>query len=118
MVFDGRLLHGAGSNCTSDQARHALFAYYCRPFIRQLENPFLSIDDSVMMSFSPEIRKQLGYQSWAFCGGCEGPGRAPPLDIVRPTRRIGVMHRTAALEDSRPLPAMTSTATVTASGIG
>ena len=60
MVFDGRLWHGAGEN-TSTARRHAIFAYYCAPFLRQQENMFLSLGREVVENAPPELRKLLGY---------------------------------------------------------
>ncbi|WP_421849238.1 phytanoyl-CoA dioxygenase family protein [Novosphingobium sp.] len=92
MIFDGRLLHGTGRNKTTDQTRSAVFAYYCRPFVRQFENPFLSIPDDKMMSFSPELRQQIGYRPWTMVGGCEAPGMPAPLDVVRPLQHLGALQ--------------------------
>jgi ectoine hydroxylase-related dioxygenase (phytanoyl-CoA dioxygenase family) len=60
MVFDGRLWHGAGEN-RSNKRRHGILAYYCAPYIRQQENPFLSVDRSVVEAASPRLRSLLGY---------------------------------------------------------
>lgn len=92
MIFEGRLLHGMGRNRTKDRTRSGIFAYYCRPFMRQFENPFLSIPDKTMMSLSVEVRSQLGYRPWVFMGGVQRPGLAPPLDRVRPDDIIGELH--------------------------
>jgi ectoine hydroxylase-related dioxygenase (phytanoyl-CoA dioxygenase family) len=60
MVFDGRLWHGAGEN-RSEALRHAIFAYYCAPFLRQQENMFLSLDKAVVEAASPKLKSLLGY---------------------------------------------------------
>jgi ectoine hydroxylase-related dioxygenase (phytanoyl-CoA dioxygenase family) len=60
MVFDGRLWHGGGEN-RSDRRRHGILAYYCAPYIRQQENPFLSVDPRVVEAASPRLRSLLGY---------------------------------------------------------
>ena len=60
MVFDGRLWHGAGEN-RSDAQRHAIFAYYCAPYLRQQENMFLSLDRAVVARASPRLKSLLGY---------------------------------------------------------
>jgi ectoine hydroxylase-related dioxygenase (phytanoyl-CoA dioxygenase family) len=60
MVFDGRLWHGGGEN-RSDRRRHGLLAYYCAPYIRQQENPFLSVDRGVIEAASPRLKSLLGY---------------------------------------------------------
>jgi ectoine hydroxylase-related dioxygenase (phytanoyl-CoA dioxygenase family) len=60
MVFDGRLWHGAGENRTAKR-RHAIFGYYCAPFIRQQENMFLGLDRAVVERASPRLKTLLGY---------------------------------------------------------
>ena len=60
MVFDGRLWHGAGEN-RSDKRRHGILAYYCAPYLRQQENPFLSVDKTVVEGASQRLRSLLGY---------------------------------------------------------
>ncbi|MEN3271682.1 MAG: hypothetical protein V7636_443 [Actinomycetota bacterium] len=60
MVFDGRLWHAAGKNET-DAKRHAIFAYYCAPFLRQQENTYLSLDRDFVKAAPDELRKLLGY---------------------------------------------------------
>lgn len=88
MVFDGRVLHGTGKNLSADQTRTAIFTYYCRPWVRQFENPFLSIPDDVMMGLPLPIRESLGYKPWFLCGGYEIPGTPAPMDVVRPMNQV------------------------------
>jgi len=90
MVFDGRALHGTGRNRSKNRTRTGIFVYHCRPWMRQFENPFLSIPDDVMMSLPMEIRARLGYRPWFLTGGCEAPGMPPPMDKVRPTSFVGM----------------------------
>jgi ectoine hydroxylase-related dioxygenase (phytanoyl-CoA dioxygenase family) len=71
-VFDGRLWHGTGANQTA-QRRHVILSYFCRPFLRQQENPFLSLVDEVERSLSQPVRALLGFQPWHGLGGVEGP---------------------------------------------
>lgn len=89
MVFEGRLVHGAGANATTDRTRLAVSSYYCRPWIRPFTNAFLSTPDDVMESFSPELRAQLGYSTWGLSGGYEAPGTPLPDGVIRPTDQIG-----------------------------
>lgn len=91
MVFDGRLLHGTGKNLSTDKTRTAIFTYYCRAWVRQFENPYLSIPDDIMMSFPPQLRAQLGYRPWFLCGGYQTPGFPAPIDVVRPTNQVRQM---------------------------
>lgn len=67
LVFDGRLWHGTGRNRTAE-LRHAILSYHCRPFIRQQENPFLTLDPEVVAGFSDELRARTGYKMWAGLG--------------------------------------------------
>ena len=67
LVFDGRLWHGTGRNRT-DEKRHAVLSYHCRPFLRQQENPFLTLDPEVVGGFSDELRARTGYKMWAGLG--------------------------------------------------
>ena len=82
VVFDGRIWHGTGANRT-DAKRHVLLAYYCRPFVRQQENPVLSMSPDVEANLSPAVRRLLGYKIWGTLGGVEGPHTAGADGFVR-----------------------------------
>lgn len=89
IVFDGRIWHGTGANRT-DARRHVLLAYYCRPFVRQQENPFLSMSPDVEANLAPAVRRLLGYKIWGTLGGVEGPHNAGADGFVRrPETPIG-----------------------------
>jgi ectoine hydroxylase-related dioxygenase (phytanoyl-CoA dioxygenase family) len=89
VVFDGRIWHGTGANRT-DAKRHVLLAYYCRPFVRQQENPFLSMSPDVEADLPPAVRRLLGYKIWGTLGGVEGPHTAGADGFVRrPDSPIG-----------------------------
>ena len=72
MVFDGRIWHGTGEN-RSDDPREMIFAYYCRPFVRQQETFTLSLAPEVMAKCSPELLNLLGFNGWNALGMTEGP---------------------------------------------
>lgn len=91
-VFEGRLLHGAGHNRTTDKKRTAISAYYCRPWMRPFENAFLSIPDAMMETFPTKLRARLGYKTWGLAGGYQAPGVPASLDIVKPTDQVGELH--------------------------
>ena len=74
MVFEGRLWHQTGANVTPDVRRHAILAYYCRPFIRTQENWFLSLDPGVAERH-PEIRGLVGYDNYLSLGMVDGMPR-------------------------------------------
>ena len=78
MVFDGRLWHQTGANTTASTRRHGILAYYCRPFIRQQENWFLSIDRAVLERHGPVLRHLLGYDNYLSLGMIDGMPRTGP----------------------------------------
>jgi ectoine hydroxylase-related dioxygenase (phytanoyl-CoA dioxygenase family) len=76
--IDGRLWHQTGANTTAHERRHAILGYYCRPFIRQQENFFLSLDPAVPDRHPPRLRQLLGYEIYASLGMVGGPPRDLP----------------------------------------
>lgn len=68
MVFDGRLHHATGINRTRDRRRYGILEYCCRPFIRQQQNHFLTIDPNVLERATPVLRQLLGYEPYAGLG--------------------------------------------------
>ena len=87
-MFDGRIWHGTGANRT-DAKRHVLLSYYCRPFIRQQENPFLSMSPDVEAELDPQVRRLLGYKIWNTLGGVQGPNAGPDGFVSRPADPLG-----------------------------
>ena len=75
MVFHGALWHQTGPNRSMDQRRHGILTYYCRPFMRQQENFFKSLDDAVLQRATPRLRQLLGYEMWL--GGVGAIGGLP-----------------------------------------
>jgi len=75
MIFHGGLWHQTGANRTLDQKRHGILTYYCRPFMRQQENFFKSLDDRVLARATPRLRQLLGYEMWL--GGVGAIGGLP-----------------------------------------
>ncbi len=71
MFLDGRTWHGTGINQTPNK-RSALFAYYCRPFMRQQENFGLSLDPQLVPQLSAELQELLGFRVWFTLGGRDG----------------------------------------------
>jgi ectoine hydroxylase-related dioxygenase (phytanoyl-CoA dioxygenase family) len=83
MVFDGRLTHGTGANRTEGEARRAILAYHCRPFVRQQENFFLGLDPAIRRAERPAFLSRLGFEIWAGLGRTNAPGETgvlAPLD--------------------------------------
>ncbi len=75
IVFDGRLWHGTGRN-QSDRQRRVLLSYFCRPWCRQQENPFLSLSAETIARLPDELRHMLGFSRHGTLGGVDGPRRA------------------------------------------
>ena len=75
MVFHGGLWHQTGPNRTANQKRHGILTYYCRPFMRQQENFFKSLDDAVLARATPRLRQLLGYD--IYLGGVGAIGGLP-----------------------------------------
>lgn len=67
-IVGGRTWHAAGAN-KSDGLRHVLLSNYCRIWVRQQENPFLSIAPEVEAALSPGMKRLLGYKIWGTLGG-------------------------------------------------
>jgi ectoine hydroxylase-related dioxygenase (phytanoyl-CoA dioxygenase family) len=78
MVFDGRLWHQTGANTTEGDRRYGILAYYCRPFMRQQENWFLSLDPAVLERWGPPLRGLLGYHNYLSLGMIDGMPRSGP----------------------------------------
>jgi ectoine hydroxylase-related dioxygenase (phytanoyl-CoA dioxygenase family) len=75
--LDARTWHGTGAN-RGVESRHAILAYYCRMFVRQQENFFLSLDPAVRMSAGPRLLELLGYTQPHYIGLIDGPPRSWP----------------------------------------
>jgi ectoine hydroxylase-related dioxygenase (phytanoyl-CoA dioxygenase family) len=78
MVFDGRLWHQTGANRTADQRRRGILAYYCRPFMRQQENWFVSLKPDVLERATPLLRRLLGWENYLSLGMIDGMPREGP----------------------------------------
>ena len=75
IVMHGALWHQTGANTTSDRKRRGILTYYCRPFMRQQENFFVSLAPEVLARATPRLRQLLGYQMWL--GGVGAIGGLP-----------------------------------------
>jgi len=78
MVFDGRLWHQTGANVTAGERRHGILAYYCRPFMRQQENYFVSLEPEVLERATPALRHMLGWDIYLSLGMIDGMPREGP----------------------------------------
>jgi len=75
MVFEGRLWHQTGANVTASERRHGILAYYCRPFMRQQENFFVSLRPEVLDRATPFLRRLLGWDHYFSLGMIDGMPR-------------------------------------------
>ena len=94
LLWDGQLWHGGGAN-TTDDARFGLSLNYCRGWIRQQENQYLSLDPAMVAALPDEVQQLLGYNICQFVGWADGR---------HPTRAIlpGVRERIYAGERGTP----------------
>ncbi len=74
LCLDARLWHRTGANRTATR-RHALLAYYCRPFVRQQENFFVSLDPRVHVDATVRLRSLLGWEPYEYIGMIDGADR-------------------------------------------
>jgi ectoine hydroxylase-related dioxygenase (phytanoyl-CoA dioxygenase family) len=77
MVFEGRLWHQTGANTTADQKRVGILAYYCRPYLRQQENFFVSLPPEVQerTKQDPTLRQLIGWDHYLSLGMIDGMPR-------------------------------------------
>jgi ectoine hydroxylase-related dioxygenase (phytanoyl-CoA dioxygenase family) len=66
VVMDGRVWHRTGTNRTADQHRCGLFAWYTPPIYLPQENWWLSLDPSVVLFGSEELRTLFGWKVMSF----------------------------------------------------
>ena len=71
LILDGRTFHGTGKNLTENK-RHAIFTYFCRTYIRQQENHFLSLPEEIRATSSDEFLDRLGFGTFRGLGAVEG----------------------------------------------
>lgn len=85
ICLDGRVWHGTGHNRTAGADRRALFAYYCRPYLRQQENFARSLNAGTRRTLTPVQRRLLGFDIWLGFGAVNGL----PTDWMDGRERIG-----------------------------
>ncbi|MCA1298560.1 phytanoyl-CoA dioxygenase family protein [Stappia indica] len=85
VCMDGRVWHGTGSNLTQDMPRRGIFAYYCRPYIRQQENFTRSLRRELLAELSDTQRRLLGFDIWQGLGAVNGL----PTAWMDGRRRVG-----------------------------
>ena len=82
LLWDGQMWHGGGANLSSE-IRFGLSLNYCRGWIRQQENQYLSLDPALVASLPQDVQKLLGYDICQFVGWADGrhPMRAILPDV-------------------------------------
>lgn len=80
LFLDGRTWHATGSSSVSTK-RSAIFAYYCRPYMRQQENYSLTLSTELRESVSEELLKLLGFEAWFTLGDIEGAAKGAPVTV-------------------------------------
>lgn len=60
LIFDGSIWHGGGANRTAER-RLGIAMNYCAGWMRQQENQQLGIPRALARTFSPRLRKLVGY---------------------------------------------------------
>jgi ectoine hydroxylase-related dioxygenase (phytanoyl-CoA dioxygenase family) len=76
MIFHGSLWHGGGPNSTTDEWRCGVNVQYCPGFVRQQQNPYLSIPPALAATFSDRLLGLLGYRLYKGIMG-HVDGRSP-----------------------------------------
>ena len=92
LIFDGRTLHGTGVNKTNYPRRGVLF-YYCRGWIRQQENIYLSCSKEAREMASPEFLQLSGFRPWRTLGQVEGEGAFKNSSFVEKVENpVGILY--------------------------
>jgi ectoine hydroxylase-related dioxygenase (phytanoyl-CoA dioxygenase family) len=82
LIFDGRMVHGTGSNTTESEERHGVLTYYCRPFVRQQENYLLGFDPELRRTERGMFLRRLGFWIWSGLGRTHEPADRGALSPV------------------------------------
>ncbi|WP_420605993.1 phytanoyl-CoA dioxygenase family protein [Novosphingopyxis sp.] len=84
LLWDGAVWHGGGPNMT-ETSRFGLSLNYCRGWIRQQENQYLSLDPAMVLGLPEDVQKLLGYDICEFLGWADG--RHPMRAIIPEVRK-------------------------------
>ncbi len=88
LVYDGRLVHGAGAN-SSDRGRLGFIAEFVPRWLRPSENHTLAVPQEIARYLDEDLQKLLGYnQRDPYFGFVAG---RPPLEWLR-SRPRGAAH--------------------------
>ena len=87
LLYTGSLYHGGGANST-DATRDGLIVHYCLAWLRQEENQFLGVPQSVLEQLPEGLLRLMGYDRANFSLGFIDGGR-DPIAAVRPELEKG-----------------------------
>ena len=92
ICMDGRLWHGTGLNMSGSEKRRGIFAYYCRPYLRQQENFSRSLERDAIARLTPRQRGLLGFDIWQGLGAVNGlpPSWMDGRERIGPTNADGL----------------------------
>jgi ectoine hydroxylase-related dioxygenase (phytanoyl-CoA dioxygenase family) len=76
MIFHGSLWHGGGPNTSRDTWRLGVNVQYCPGFVRQQQNPYLSVPAEIAAEFPDRLLELLGYRLYKGIMG-HVDGRSP-----------------------------------------
>lgn len=63
IIYHGSLWHGGGANRTEER-RMGIVCNYCAGFLRQEESQLLAVPQELVATFTPELRKLVGYGTY------------------------------------------------------
>ncbi|HVY49132.1 MAG TPA: phytanoyl-CoA dioxygenase family protein [Minicystis sp.] len=90
LVWDGSLWHGGGANRTAAR-RVGIAMNYCAGWLRQQENQQLGIPREIARTFSPRLRKLVGYGIYrGLVGHVDKASPEHLLDGTEPVQVLGV----------------------------
>jgi ectoine hydroxylase-related dioxygenase (phytanoyl-CoA dioxygenase family) len=100
MVFHGSLWHGGGANTTTGEWRLGINVQYCPGFVRQQQNPYLSIPHELAATFPDRLLELLGYRLYKGIMG-HVDGRSPG-EVVFGPRLAETAYRDAEARRAQP----------------
>ena len=81
LLYDGKVLHGAGAN-TSDGVRRGVNITYAVGWVRQEENQYLACPPEIARTLDDDLLRMMGYTQGAFALGYVGD-QTDPLAALR-----------------------------------
>jgi ectoine hydroxylase-related dioxygenase (phytanoyl-CoA dioxygenase family) len=101
MIFHGSLWHGGGGNVTRDEWRCGANVQFCPGFVRQQQNPYLSIPPEVAATFPDRLLELLGYRLYkGIMGHVDGKS---PGEVVFGDRMAETAYRDSEQRRAQPM---------------